>query len=169
MVFADGWPKPSSNRPDPQAAGIGGCPDHIAVLVVGLDGSDTSWDAFSWACGETQRLRGRLVAVLVTPYMPGAAAAAVPGASVCPWPASEDAVAAQLRVEAHRGAAGHDLDFSFIHARGDTASELLRIAQALHADQIVVGRSSQLRHRLIGALGRRLMVKRAAPVVVIVP
>jgi K+-sensing histidine kinase KdpD len=110
------------------------------------------------------------VAVLVTRDMAGAAAAvAVPGVSVCPYPGSEHAAAEQLRVEAHQSAAGHGLDFSFVHARGDTASQLLRIAHAVHADQIVVGRSSQLRHRVIGALGRRLMVKRAAPVVVIVP
>jgi nucleotide-binding universal stress UspA family protein len=156
--------------PDPLAASTGGRPDRIAVLVVGLDGSDTSWDAFSWACGEAQRLGGRLVAVFVTSYIRGGAAAAiVPGTCVCASPVTEDTAAAQLRVEAHQSATGHGLDLSFIHTRGDTASELLRIAQAVQADQIVVGRSSKLRHRLMGALGRRLMVKRAAPVVVIVP
>ena len=38
-----------------------------AVVVVGIDGSDTSWDAFCWACGETRRLGGRTVAVFVGP------------------------------------------------------------------------------------------------------
>jgi nucleotide-binding universal stress UspA family protein len=160
----------AGNPPDPLATGSGKRPDHVAVLVVGLDGSDASWDAFSWACGETQRLGGRLVAALVTPYMAGASGtAAFHGVFVCACPTIEDVAAEQLRAEAHQSAAGCDLDFSFIHTRGDTASELLRIAQAVQADQIVVGRSSQLRHRLIGAVGRRLMVRRAAPVVVIVP
>src|SRR5580692_2938833 len=38
-----------------------------ARVVVGIDGSDTSWDAFSWACGESRRLGGRVVAVFVGP------------------------------------------------------------------------------------------------------
>jgi nucleotide-binding universal stress UspA family protein len=37
------------------------------VIVVGLDGSSTSWDAFSWAAGEATRSKGNLVAVYVTP------------------------------------------------------------------------------------------------------
>lgn len=45
-----------------------------ARVVVGIDGSDTSWDAFCWACGETNRLGGSTVAVFVGPT-PGAASA----------------------------------------------------------------------------------------------
>ena len=45
-----------------------------ARVVVGIDGSDTSWDAFCWACGETRRLGGWTVAVFVGPT-PGAASA----------------------------------------------------------------------------------------------
>jgi hypothetical protein len=37
------------------------------VLVVGVDGSDPSWDAFAWAAGEARRCRGRVIAVFVTP------------------------------------------------------------------------------------------------------
>ena len=35
------------------------------VIVVGLDGSPTSWDAFSWAAGQAARANGRLIAVYV--------------------------------------------------------------------------------------------------------
>src|ERR1700689_1795985 len=34
--------------------------------VVGVDGSENSWYALSWACGEARRLRGRAVAVFVS-------------------------------------------------------------------------------------------------------
>jgi nucleotide-binding universal stress UspA family protein len=140
-----------------------------AVLVVGVDGSDTSWNAFSWAGGETRRLQGRLIAVFVTPEVPAvAAASAVPGVPGCDYQVIQDAAAeqaAQLGAEAHRSA-GRDLDLTFIHARGDTATELLQIAHAAHADQIIVGRSTKLRHRLTGALGRRLIAKPTAPVIV---
>src|ERR1700730_3336159 len=39
------------------------------VIVVGLDGSPTSWDAFSWAAGGEIRSNRRLVAVCVTPLV----------------------------------------------------------------------------------------------------
>ena len=110
--------------------------------------------------------------MFVTTEMPGmAAAAAVPGVPLCDV-AFQDAAteqAARLRAEAEGSVAGLDLNVTFVHARGDVAAELLRIAHDLQADQIVVGRSTKLRHRLVGALGRKLVAKRAAPVVVIVP
>jgi hypothetical protein len=37
------------------------------VIVVGIDGSDSSWDAFWWASGEAHRLHGRVVATFVSP------------------------------------------------------------------------------------------------------
>ena len=50
-----------------------------AVIVVGLDGSDTSWDAFSWAAPRGPAQRARLLAAYVSPR-PGAGAAVVGGA-----------------------------------------------------------------------------------------
>ena len=47
-------PRTGSREPLP-----GGGPVTAAVVVAGLDGSKTSWDAFWWACGEAQRLDGR--------------------------------------------------------------------------------------------------------------
>ena len=44
------------------------------VIVVALDGSSTSWDAFSWAAGEAVRANGRLLAVYVTPAIEPVAA-----------------------------------------------------------------------------------------------
>jgi hypothetical protein len=37
------------------------------VIVVGIDGSDSSWDAFWWASGEAHRMHGRVVATFVSP------------------------------------------------------------------------------------------------------
>jgi nucleotide-binding universal stress UspA family protein len=77
--------------------------------------------------------------------------------------------AQQLREQTKQFAANLGAHLSFVHARGDTATEILRIAAAQHADQIVVGRSRKVRHHLAGSLGRRLIGKRNAPVVVVVP
>jgi len=45
----------------------------VRVIVVGLDGSPTSWDAFAWAAGVAARGNGRLVAVHVMPFTEPAA------------------------------------------------------------------------------------------------
>jgi nucleotide-binding universal stress UspA family protein len=62
-----------------------------------------------------------------------------------------------------------DLDLVFIGARGDPGQELVRIAEELKADVIAVGRSAKVRHRLAGSIGRRLLAKRGAPIIVVVP
>ena len=58
---------------------------------------------------------------------------------------------------------------SIVYTEGDIAKELLRIADADHADLLVVGRSTKVRHHLAGSLGRRLVGRRGAPIVVVVP
>jgi nucleotide-binding universal stress UspA family protein len=144
------------------------------VVVVGIDGSDTSWDAFHWACGETRRLAGRTVAVFVGPTSGAesvsAAASFAGGAGIYG--------AMQQMITDQAGALGelvrncgqdHGIDVTFVQTHGDTAAELLRIAGSTHADLIVVGRSTKARHHLAGSLGRRLVGRRKAPVIVVVP
>ena len=48
------------------------------VIVVGLDGSPSSWNAFCWAAGEARRVNSRIVAVHVIPLADAAGAFAVP-------------------------------------------------------------------------------------------
>ncbi|MCU1494733.1 MAG: universal stress protein UspA [Acidimicrobiaceae bacterium] len=151
-----------------------GAPATTTVVVVGIDGSETSWDAFWWACGEARRLSGRAVAVFVSPTAGSSMVAA--SAVIAGAPFDYDAIdqvaidrAEQLRSEVEALALAHEVKLTFVHARGETSKELLRVAVAHHADLIVVGRSMQARHHLIGSLGRRLICERDAPVVVVVP
>jgi nucleotide-binding universal stress UspA family protein len=78
-------------------------------------------------------------------------------------------MAEHLRLQAERYVADQGVDITFMHVHGDPALELLRIAAAHQANQIVVGRSTKARHRLAGSLGRRLIRRNKAPVVVVVP
>jgi len=151
------------------------CDDPInARVVVGIDGSDTSWDAFCWACGETRRLGGRTVAVFVGPTAGAAsasAAASFTGAAVA-YSAIQQSMTDQAeKLGDQVRAYGHDqgVDVAFVRTQGDTARELLRIAHADHADLLVVGRSTKARHHLAGSLGRRLVGRRDAPIIVVVP
>jgi nucleotide-binding universal stress UspA family protein len=151
------------------------CGDPVnARVVVGIDGSDTSWDAFCWACGETRRLGGRTVAVFVCPT-PGAASATATASltgTVVPYGAIQQSMAdkaEQLADQVRAYGDDHGVDVTFVRTHGDTAKELLRIASADHADLLVVGRSTKARHHLAGSLGRRLVGKRGAPIIVVVP
>jgi nucleotide-binding universal stress UspA family protein len=150
-----------------------GVPGDPAVVVIGLDGSATSWDAFWWGCGEATRLHGRAIAVYVSPLTAtAAAAAAASGFPICDYQAFEVAgteQAAELRADALRQVAGQPLDLTFVHAWGDPAQELLRVSRAVQASVIAIGRSTKLRHRIAGSLGRRLITKPRAPLIVIVP
>jgi len=69
------------------------------------------------------------------------------------------------------GGYGHHngVDVTFVHTRGDTAKELLQITNADNADLLVVGRSTKARHRITGSMARRLIGRRGAPIVVVVP
>lgn len=150
------------------------CSEASALIVVGIDGSDTSWDAFCWACGETNRLEGRTVAVFVGPTSGAASAtasASLTGA-VVPYGAIQQSMtdqAQKLSEQVRAYGQDHGVDVAFVHTQGDTAKELLRIANADQADLLVVGRSTKARHHIAGSLGRRLVGRRGAPIVVVVP
>jgi nucleotide-binding universal stress UspA family protein len=144
-----------------------------ARVVVGIDGSDTSWDAFCWACGETRRIGGRIVAVFVGPASGAASTtAAFFGGGAVAYGAIQQSMTDQAEELSDQVRAyGHDhgVDVAFVHSQGDTARELMRIANADHADLLVVGRSTKARHHLAGSLGRRLVGRRGAPIIVVVP
>lgn len=144
-----------------------------AVVVVGIDGSGPSWDAFYWACGETRRLGGSIVAVFV--HQTSAAASAALTTSFAGPAAGYEATRAitdligKLDDQVRSHARTDGIDIEFVHTHGNAAKELLRIARSHRADLIVVGRSTKARHQLAGSLGRRLVGKRGAPVIVVVP
>jgi nucleotide-binding universal stress UspA family protein len=144
-----------------------------ARVVVGIDGSETSWDAFCWACGETRRLGGRAVGVFVGPVSGAATATAASfGGEVVPYGVIQQSMtdqAQQLSDQVRAYGHDHGVDVGFVHTQGDTARELLRVANAGHADLLVVGRSTKARHHLAGSLGRRLVGRSGAPIIVVVP
>jgi nucleotide-binding universal stress UspA family protein len=87
-----------------------------AVVLVGIDGSETSWDALSWACGEARRLRGRAVAVFVSSSA-NSTIAVTALIDAFPFDCGWNEAAATERAETlHREvecyAAGHGVDYS---------------------------------------------------------
>ncbi|HUC13143.1 MAG TPA: universal stress protein [Acidimicrobiales bacterium] len=154
------------------AAGDDATTEHIgrAVLVVGLDGSDPSWDAFAWAAGEARRCRGRIIAVFVTPLVEPEAALSI-GAPYDYEAAVEatDQIAEELAGEVARRADVLGVEASFVREKGDATHVITEVARSEHADLIAVGRSAKPLHRLAGSVSRRLVLCRDLPVTVVVP
>ncbi len=139
-------------------------PEGATTLVVGVDGSDTSWRAAAYAVGMVRRNggRSRLVFVYVTP---------VPGLrALVPQVVPASAEAAELTVtqiaETLRRAL-EGLEWELRNPTGSPFAELRRIATAVRADTVVVGASSGLGHRVAGSIAARLVKTRRWPVVVV--
>jgi len=155
---------------DLEPQGSRGFPDQAAdptaqVIVVGLDGSPASWDAFCWAAGQAARARGSLIAVYVT-------------SMVTPVPVSGDfayaeqaaqEIAAELKAGPSSVPPRPGVQLTFVRELGDTVHALIRVARSAKADLLVIGRSAKMLHHLVGSASRRLAARQDAPVVVVVP
>jgi DNA-binding MarR family transcriptional regulator/nucleotide-binding universal stress UspA family protein len=135
------------------------------VIVVGLDGSSASWDAFSWATGEAARDHGRLIAVYATSI---AGPFGVPSESAAAEQTRQE-VANQLAAEAAQWASDAGVPLSFVREPGDVIRALTSVARSAGADLVVVGRSAKMLHHLAGSASRRLVSRHDAPVTVVVP
>src|SRR6476661_11011235 len=96
------------------------------VIVIGLDGSPTSWDAFSWAAGEAARVSGRLIAVYVTPAMEPVVALGVPSDYAAAQQARQE-LTSQLRDDAEQRARDLGVPISFVRELGDIADALTSV------------------------------------------
>jgi len=138
------------------------------VIAVGLDGSPTSWDAFSWALGEAGRTHAKIIAVYVRPVVEPGAALGPPFAYAAAQQTRND-FAAQLQAEAEQRAGELSVPLSFVRACGGTVQALTDVARSAHVDLIVVGKSSKILHHFAGSLGRQLVSRRDTPAIVVVP
>lgn len=135
-------------------------------IVVGLDGSRTSWRAASYANGLARRQHSRVTVVYVV--SPGALAMMttdLAGAMVVSEVREE--LGADLREEVQRLAIERGIDTEFLVVRGDPFTELQRVAEEVRADALVVGASERAGHRFVGSLAGRLVKAARWPVTVV--
>lgn len=136
--------------------------DGSSLLVVGLDGSETSWRALYYAFGLARRQRSTVVAVFAfTPV------ATFDGSPTCTWDAGQQ-LAAELRSAVGALSAEHDVTAEFVCAQRDPVVSLTEVAAARRADAIIIGASSKaLSHKLFGSKAVRTVRRSRCPVTVV--
>jgi len=138
--------------------------DGPRMIVVGLDGSRTSWRAASYANGLARRQRSRVTVVYVAS---GGTLAMMTGDSAEVVAQAGEETAADLQVQVERLARERGIDTDFRMVRGDPFTELRRVAQEVRADAVVVGASERAGHRFVGSLAGRLVKTARWPVTVV--
>jgi nucleotide-binding universal stress UspA family protein len=133
-------------------------------VLVGVDGSDTSMRAAAYAMGLARRQNSLLIALYVgrlsglTASMAATASAALD---------ATDSVAAELRLSLHEACEHVGVTETFVYRRGNPYLELVRVADKMRVDAVVVGASMQAGHRLIGSLAAHLVRDARWPVTVV--
>lgn len=138
--------------------------DGPRVILVGVDGSDTSMRAAAYACGLARRQRCHLVVAYVV--APSAWAWVIPGVGAL-LQRTLDEVAADLRREVRLLAEDARIPVSFLSRRGSPYVCLRELADEVKADIVVVGASAQRGHRLLGSIGTRLVRLGRWPITVV--
>lgn len=138
--------------------------DGPRVVVVGVDGSASSYRAAAYAAGLARRQAARLVFVFATPAPSGLVS--MTPASALGIAEAHDQIEADLRSQARR-LDGLGVEYEILRRRGDPYREIIAVADKLHADAIVVGASATLGHRIVGSLAVHLIRAGRWPVTVV--
>ncbi len=138
--------------------------DGPAVILVGVDGSPTSYRAGAYAAGLARRQRAKLVVAFVV-TLPALAGMTPGGAGLLEE--TIDEIADDVRKQVDAGAAYVGMTVEFVAKHGDPFHELSRVADDVRADAVVVGASTHAGHRLVGSLAVRLVRAGKWPVTVV--
>jgi nucleotide-binding universal stress UspA family protein len=138
--------------------------DGPSLILVAVDGSDTSMRAAAYGAGLARRQGSRIVCVYVGQI--SGIAASVP-AAVGALIQMHDSVARGLRAQIEERAPEMGISVTFIERRGDPFTEIVRVAEEMRVDAVVVGRSAQRGHRFVGSLAVRLVRCAQWPVIVV--
>jgi len=139
--------------------------DGPKVIVAGADGSESSWRAVAYAAGLARRQSALLAVVYVQPVLAGAAALGAPVAEATGAVAEE--LLAEIRASVERLRGIYDLRWRFVTFTGDAYGGLVRAADDLKADAVVVGASEHAGHRIVGSVAVRLVKAGRWPVTVV--
>lgn len=138
--------------------------DGPKVILVGVDGSDTSLRAAAYASGLARRQRCHLVVTYAT--VTRTWLWTVPGADAMQTRTLHE-LESELRTEIRQLAEDAQIPVSFVVRRGHPSTCLRTIADEVKADIVVVGASSQAHRRLGGSVGGRLIRLGRWPIIIV--
>ncbi|MBU2666193.1 universal stress protein [Actinoplanes bogorensis] len=141
--------------------------DGPGTILVGIDGSTSSLRAAAYAAGLARRQGSRLVALYVRTHPSALLPLADTGGAVATVIDTQDAVEKELRAMFVDRLAELDLDARLLVRTGEPYGEIIDAAAELHADAVIVGRSTQALHRIAGSLGSKLVRCGRWPVTVV--
>lgn len=133
-------------------------------ILVGVDGSETSLRATAYAAGLARRQGSDLIALFVASTGGAAAGMATTAGALIQ---AQNQVADELEAQLRDGLERLGLRVTFLRRRGNPYLELVKAAEELKVDAIVVGASMQAGHRLVGSLAGRLVKDAKWPVTVV--
>ncbi|MGP4043558.1 universal stress protein [Streptomyces sp. 2A115] len=139
--------------------------DGPKVIVVGVDGSESSFRAASYAAGLARRQRALLAIVYIQPVMTAGAALGAPVAETTDQIAEE--LVREIREATEQVKGIFDVRWEFHTLRGDPYNGMVKAADQLKADAVVVGASEQAGHRFVGSVAIRLVKAGRWPVTVV--
>ncbi|GAA4825611.1 universal stress protein [Actinomycetospora corticicola] len=138
--------------------------DGPSLILAAVDGSTTSLRAGAYAVGLARRQHSELVVITVTttPALAGMSADAV---TVLAESARD--LATDLHEQAKEYLQLLEMQARLILVHGDPYLEIVRAADDLRADAVVVGASMKAGHRFVGSLAGRLIKAGKWPVTVV--
>jgi nucleotide-binding universal stress UspA family protein len=138
--------------------------DGPKVILVGVDGSDSSMRAAAYAWGLARRQRSRLV--IVHAASAGGLSSTTPGGAALLQEATRQ-ILDDIRQQVQQAAARDNVTYEIITGQGDAYTVISRTADTVRADAVVVGASTQAGHRFIGSVAVRLVKSGRWPVTVV--
>ncbi len=134
------------------------------MVLVAIDGSDTSMRAGAYAVGMARRQNARLVCLYVRT---GAALAGIGPAAAISMQEVHDDVARELRQAVETQGVRIGVSAEFVEREGNPFSEIVRLADEIQADAVIVGASTKAGHRFVGSLAVHLVRASRWPVTVV--
>ncbi|MFI6697767.1 universal stress protein [Streptomyces sp. NPDC050509] len=139
--------------------------DGPKVIVVGMDGSQSSFRAAAYASGLARRQNALLAIVYVQPVLAAGAALGAPVAEATGEIA--EGLVAEIRGSLERVKDTWNVRWEFHTFHGDPYNGLVTAAEELTADAVVVGASESAGHRFVGSVAVRLVKAGRWPVTVV--
>ena len=136
--------------------------DGPTTLVVGVDGTDTSWRALYYTFGLARRQQATVLAVFAVTAPVGWGGDIVGAIAEANMQLTDE-----LKHAIQTLAADYRVRTEFVSRTGDPVSVLIQIAHEQHADALLVGASQALIHHVLPSKSIRAIRRCRCPVTVV--